>query len=137
MSIPEIAPAELLTTGMSPGVDSGPEKARQFYSAIEREVRTVPGVGDVAWGSALPFDGQFFGQAFEVDGDPPRPPSNRDGAVYQIVGPSYFRLLGIPVLAGRTFTDADATNAPQVAIVDEAFVAAISRDAHRSAHASG
>ena len=114
---------ELLTTGMSPGVDSGPEKARQFYSTIEREVRSVPGVGDVGWGSALPFDGQFYGQAFEVDGDPPRPPSNRDGAVYQIVGPSYFRVLGVPVLAGRTFTDADATNAPQVAIVDEAFVA--------------
>ena len=36
--------------------------------------------------------------------------------------PSYFRLLGVPVLQGRTFTDADATNAPQVAIVDEAFV---------------
>ena len=57
-----------------------PEAMRQFYSAIEREVRTVPGVRDVAWGSALPFDGQFFGQAFQIDGDPPRPPADRDGA---------------------------------------------------------
>jgi putative ABC transport system permease protein len=114
---------ELLTTTMSPGVDAGPEKARQFYSRIENEVRTVPGVGDIAWGSAMPLDGQFYGQAFEIDGDPPRPPSDREGASYQIVGPSYFRLLGVPLLAGRTFTDADATEAPQVCIVDEAFVA--------------
>jgi putative ABC transport system permease protein len=114
---------ELLTTAVNPGVDSKPEQSRQFYSAIEREVRTVPGVRDVAWGSAMPLDGQFYGQAFEIDGDPPRPPSNRDGASYQIVGPGYFRLLGVPVLAGRTFTDADATDAPQVCIVDETFVA--------------
>jgi len=114
---------ELLTTAISPGVDSGPEQSRQFYSRIEREVRTVPGVSDVAWGSAMPLDGQWFGQSFEIDGDPPRPPADREGASYQIVGPSYFRLLGVPVVAGRTFTDADATDAPQVCIVDEAFVA--------------
>ena len=41
---------ELLTTIVSPGADSGPEKALKFYEAIEREVRTVPGVRDVAWG---------------------------------------------------------------------------------------
>jgi putative ABC transport system permease protein len=115
--------SELLTTAVRLGVGTGPEKARQVYSTIEREVRTVPGVRDVAWGSALPFDGRFFGQAFEVDGEAPRPPSSRAAAGYQIVGPSYFRLLAVPVLAGRTFTDADATDAPQVCIVDEAFVA--------------
>ena len=113
---------ELLTAAISPGTDSGPAQSRQFYSRIEQEVRGVPGVRDVAWGSSMPLDGQFYGQSFEIDGDPPRPPSNRDGASYQIVGPSYFRLLGVPV-AGRSFTDADATDAPQVCIVDEAFVA--------------
>jgi putative ABC transport system permease protein len=71
----------------------------------------------------MPLDGQFYGQSFEVDGDPPGPPANREVASYQIVGPSYFRLLGVPVLAGRPFTDADATDAPQVCIVDDAFVA--------------
>ena len=114
--------SELLTTAVSPGVGGTPDGMRRFYAAIEREVRTVPGVRDVAWGSALPLDGQFFGQAFHIDGDPPRPPADRDGATYQIVSPSYFSLLGVPVLAGRTFTDGDATEAPQVCIVDEAFV---------------
>ena len=105
---------ELLTTAVSPGVGRSPDAMRRFYAAIEREVRAVPGVRDVAWGSAMPLDGQFYGQAFQIDGDPPRPPADRDGATYQIVSPSYFRLLGVPVLAGRTFTDSDATKAPQV-----------------------
>jgi putative ABC transport system permease protein len=114
---------ELLTTAVSPGVGGRPEAMRRFYAAIEHEVRAVPGVRDVAWGSALPLDGQFFGQSFQIDGDPPRPPAEvRDGATYQIVSPSYFSLLGVPVLEGRAFADSDATEAPQVCIVDEAFV---------------
>src|SRR6185295_16962142 len=55
-------------------------------------------------------------------GDPPRPPTDRDGTGYQIVSPAYFRLVGVPVLQGRGFTDGDAANAPQVCVVDEAFV---------------
>jgi putative ABC transport system permease protein len=113
---------ELLTASISPGLRGTPDAMRQFYAAIEREVRTVPGVRDVAWGSAMPLDGQWYGHNFEIDGDPPRPQANRDGSNYQIVGPGYFRLLGVSVLAGRAFTDADATDAPQVCIVDEAFV---------------
>jgi putative ABC transport system permease protein len=113
---------DLLTTLVGPGFGRNPDSMRQFYAGIEREVRSAPGVRDVAWGSAMPLEGLFWEQSFQIDGDPPRPPTDRDGTGYQIVSPSYFRLLGVPVLQGRVFTDADATNAPQVAIVDEAFV---------------
>ena len=60
--------------GHEPRCGQGSREVAAVLSTIEREVRTVPGVGDVAWGTAMPFDGQFYGQAFEVDGDPPRPP---------------------------------------------------------------
>ncbi|HET9360245.1 MAG TPA: ABC transporter permease [Vicinamibacterales bacterium] len=113
---------ELLTTQVRPGPGRTPDALRQLYANIGSAVRHAPGVRDVAWGSALPFAGQFFGQAIQVDGDPLLPPANRPGATYQIVGPDYFRLVGVPVLEGRVFTDADATNAPQVAVVDEEFV---------------
>ena len=113
---------ELLTAGVSPGFGRTPDAMRQFYARIEREVRGAPGVRDVAWGSAMPFDGLFWLQAFDIDGDPPRAPTDRDLTGYQIVSPSYFRLLGVPVLEGRAFTDADTDNTPQVAVVDEAFV---------------
>jgi putative ABC transport system permease protein len=113
---------DLLTTRVSPGMDRTPDTMRQFYAAIEREVRAAPRVRDVAWGSALPLEGRFYGQSFEIDGDPPRPQSDRDSTGYQIVSPNYFRLLGVSLLEGRDFTDADSTEAPQVCIVDEEFV---------------
>src|SRR5581483_1648791 len=37
------------------------------------------------------------------------------------IGPGYFRLLGVPLIAGREFTRADTFGAPKVAIVNEAF----------------
>jgi putative ABC transport system permease protein len=113
---------DLLTAGVGAGFGRTPDAMRQFYSNIESAVRNAPGVRDVAWGTALPFEGIFYGQSFQIDGDPPRPQADRDGTGYQIVSPSYFRLLGVPVLQGRTFTDADATSAPPVTIVDEEFV---------------
>jgi putative ABC transport system permease protein len=113
---------ELLTTTLHSGFGRTPDSMRQFFSNIESAVRSAPGVRDLAWGSALPFEHVFFGQSFEIEGDPPRPAANRDGTGYQIVSPSYFRLLGVPVLQGRAFTDADGATAPSVCIVDEPFV---------------
>jgi putative ABC transport system permease protein len=113
---------DLLTTGIGPGFGRTPDAMRQFYANIENAARNAPGVRDVAWGSAMPLEPLYWLQTFEIDGDPPRPPTDRDLTGYQIVSPSYFRLLGVPVLEGRAFSEADATNAPQVCIVDEAFV---------------
>jgi predicted permease len=39
-----------------------------------------------------------------------------------MIGPDYFKTLGIPLLAGREFTPRDILNGPQVAIVNETFV---------------
>ena len=113
---------DLLTAAVGPGFGSTPDARRQFYPNVERAARSAPGVRDVTWGSALPFEQAFYGQTFQIDGDPPRPPADRDVTGYQIVSPSYFRLLGVPLLQGRMFTEGDAPDAPQVGIVDEEFV---------------
>jgi putative ABC transport system permease protein len=101
---------------------------RQFYDAVEREVRSVPGVRNVAWGSALPLDGWWIGMSFQRASDPPRPEPQRDSSRYQHAGPSYFETLGIPILAGRTFTSADTATSPPVCIVTEAFARRYLRD---------
>jgi len=95
----------------------------QFYEAVEQEIIALPGVRGVAWATTLPmgrsYQGQFF---FDVVGDPSPPESQRPTADYQIVSPTYFTTLDLPVVAGRGFDDRDAPDSLQVCIVNEAFV---------------
>jgi putative ABC transport system permease protein len=100
----------------------------QFYDDVEREVRRVAGVRRVAWASVLPLDGWWIGMSFQREDDPPRPEAQRDGSRYQHVGPGYFETLGIPIIAGRTFTNADTEHNVPVCIVNEALARRYLRD---------
>jgi putative ABC transport system permease protein len=116
---------DLLTMVVGAGGPSGgsnPESMWRKYQAYAREVEQVPGVRAVAWGSTLPLDGRWYGQNFDIDGDPPRLPADRDNAGYQIVSPSYLPLLGVPLLEGRGLSESDTAGSPQVCLVDDAFV---------------
>jgi putative ABC transport system permease protein len=109
-------------TANAPSPYPSADSVMRFYEAVEREVRATPGVRRMAWGTVPPLDGTFFGQSFAIAGDPPKPMASRDTAAYHMVSPAYFETLGIPIVAGRGFTDADAANAPAVCLVSEAFV---------------
>jgi putative ABC transport system permease protein len=106
----------------SPSRYATPESLHRFYRALEEDLIGQPGVRRVAIGGALPLDGAWFGQAFDIEGDPPKPPATRDTAVYHMVSPSYFETLDIPIVEGRAFADTDTNDAVQVCIVSEAFV---------------
>jgi putative ABC transport system permease protein len=76
----------------------------------------------MAWASTLPLGDSTFGSTtFEIVGDAPVDENRRPTANYQIVSPSYFSTLELPVVAGRAFTDADAAGGVLVCIVNEAF----------------
>jgi putative ABC transport system permease protein len=111
----------MIVSAGGPGDGSRPELMFRKYEAYAREVERVPGVRAVGWGSALPLDGLFYGQAFQIEGDPPRPQADRDITGYQIVSPSYLRLLGIPILSGRDLSESDKADGVQVCLVDEDF----------------
>jgi putative ABC transport system permease protein len=113
---------DALTAIVNLEMTSSPEARRRFYADVEREIGGLPGVRGVAWGSGLPLDGWWYGQSFEVVGDPPRAPTDRDIATYQMVSASHFSTLGIPILRGRGLTAADTAEAVQVAVVNEEFV---------------
>ena len=98
------------------------ESLQQFYDQVESEIAAVPGVAGVGWASALPLD--FFdagGFSFEIVGDPPVEESQRPTTEYQVVSPTYFATLDLPILAGRGFDRRDARDAVPVCIVNEAF----------------
>ena len=95
----------------------------------------VPGVRDVAWGSALPLDGQFFGQAFQIDGDPPRPPANRDGAGLSDREPVLLPPARRTRARGtRLHRQPMPPRLRRCASWTKRSCAVISKDAHRSAH---
>jgi putative ABC transport system permease protein len=99
-----------------------PESLQQFYDQIEAEVAAVPGVANVGWADTLPLD--FFdagGLSFEIVGDPPVEQSQRPTVEYQVVSPTYFSTLDLPILSGRPFDKRDARDGVQVCIVNEAF----------------
>lgn len=93
---------------------------RAQTEALER-IRQIPGVASVSLVSTPPLAGGFgaFDQAgFHVQDrripDPEAPSVDR-----YIVSPDYFRTMGIPLLRGRVFAEADATGANPVAIIGE------------------
>ena len=94
----------------------------RFYDAVEKEVPKSPGVRSASIGSSLPLDGMWIGQVVDIEGDPPRQGPSRKNASYQMISPTYFETLDIPILSGRTFTDADSRDGVPVCIVSEAFV---------------
>ncbi|HWO00476.1 MAG TPA: FtsX-like permease family protein, partial [Blastocatellia bacterium] len=61
------------------------------------------------------------GFSFTIDEHPPLPPEQRPGASINQVSADYFRTMGIPLRAGRSFTDRDVKGAPPVVIIDESF----------------
>src|SRR5439155_16643722 len=59
------------------------------------------------------------GDSFLIVGRPTPPPNEFPDAVNRVISPDYFRTMGIPLVRGRYFTEADNQNAPHVVIVNE------------------
>jgi putative ABC transport system permease protein len=100
-----------------------PERLLQFFDEVEREVRAIPGVRNVAYTTTLPLGAADDGpRSFEIVGDAQPPGEQRPTASFQRVSHPYFDTLRIPIVDGRGFTDRDTLTSPRVAIVSEAFV---------------
>jgi putative ABC transport system permease protein len=112
-------PAGVLTAKIDPSgtrFDALPV-VTAFYRELLERIHAIPGVGDAAVINSL--NASF---SFGIDEHPPLPPEQKPFAPINQVSPDYFRAMGIPLRAGRFFTDRDGKGAPQVVIVDESFV---------------
>lgn len=87
-----------------------------FYRQLIAQIKSVPGVESASAINHLPLAGDTWGTAIVIEGRP-MPPAGQDvEATYRVSRPDYFRTMGIPLRAGRDFTDHDA---PGVAIINE------------------
>src|SRR5262245_4166280 len=99
-----------------------PEDRRQaeFFRSVLGQARAIPGVEAVGLITHLPFSGSRGTSSFSIDDRPGSRGSNGQSADRRQVAPGYFAAMGIPLLAGRDFTDTDDMEHPGVAIIDEA-----------------
>jgi putative ABC transport system permease protein len=88
-----------------------------FFSQVLNRVKSLPGVDAASVVNFPPVDIIDPSVAFTVD-DRPRDDS-ASLASYKIINPDYFRVFGMPILAGRNFSDADGVGAAGVAIVSQ------------------
>lgn len=95
-----------------------------FYEQTLQRISAVPGVTDASYISNLPF-GKTIGPGFKVtlEQETAAHLAKADDnfpALYQAT-PNYFHVMGIPLLAGRTFTDRDRVGAPVVVIINNSL----------------
>ena len=112
---------DVVTFGISPEL-SGYDRprARALFERTEAELAQVPGVTGVAASLVPLLSGSNWGTDVSVEGFKKDADTDAN-ARYNEVSPGYFRTLGVPLLAGREFTEADALGRSQVAVVNEAF----------------
>ncbi len=100
-----------------------PDQLDSFYRRVNESISSIPGVSHVAWSLWSPMDGKNRSETVYIEGQAAPPPgSNVNLASWDRVSPDYFTAIGTKLLEGREFSDSDDRNAPNVAIVDEAFV---------------
>jgi putative ABC transport system permease protein len=78
-----------------------------FYRSVFDRLRSLPGVQNISVTSRVPMSGDDWQSGFQVVGQPPPPPGQGPSMEVSVVGPDYFRTMGIPLLRGRYFTDQD------------------------------
>ncbi len=97
------------------------QRGQQFYKQASERIRALPGVRGAAFAAYIPmgYDNSLvnvFPEGQAIDDK-----SKTETAFDDKVEPAYFRTAGVPVIAGREFTEADTATAPKVAIVNETF----------------
>ncbi len=103
-----------------------PEQVRGFYRELQQRLMSVPGVDRVAVGGTVPWrDAGSFGNgwAFSVEGRTRENGKDDPRARFRAVSPGFFAALGIPVVAGRDFNEADRNGAERVVIISAGVAA--------------
>jgi putative ABC transport system permease protein len=90
-----------------------------FYRDLLPRLRGLPGVLHAGAVSNLPLETTLGDLNFEIEGRPVPPGARSPAADWQVVTPGYFEAMGIPVLRGRSITDADHENAPGAVVINE------------------
>ncbi|MEJ2218316.1 MAG: ABC transporter permease [Gemmatimonadota bacterium] len=120
----------LVTFAISPQNNGyEPAQSRALFQRVEDQLAALPGVSSEAAAMVPVLSGSSWGTDVHVQGFQSGPDVD-DNARYNLVGPGYFSTLGMSLLAGREFTDSDAGDSMNVAVVNQAFARKFHLDEH-------
>jgi predicted permease len=97
-----------------------PAEIAGFYKEVVRRIAELPTVERVAVGTVVPWrDTGFFAAQFLVEGYAKANGEEDPRARFRTVSPGFFAALGVPIVAGRDFTEADRRDAEKVVIISQ------------------
>jgi predicted permease len=94
------------------------DRLTALYRRVQEELGAVPGVRSVSMSETGTLSGNDWSMTIRVDGYQAKEGEDMNPSV-DGVGPRYFETMGIPLVAGREFTDRDGKGAPRVAVINE------------------
>jgi predicted permease len=96
-------------------------RTEQFFRELEDRVRVLPGVESVSLAASVPMGYSNEGGHVFAEGQTPASKEAAPSVLYNVVDPSYFTTMRIPLLRGRPFTVQDSAKTPRVAVINEAM----------------
>jgi putative ABC transport system permease protein len=103
---------------------STPQQWAAFSDELLARIQEEPGLKDSAVAVPRPIADRCVTLAFDIPGRPASSASESRTAEYVSVSPDYFRVMGIPLLAGRAFDRRDLGSSPRVSIISQALAQA-------------
>ena len=94
-----------------------------FHKQALERVAAIPGVQYAAFAWGVPLTGNNWPARLDIEGQPPPiKESDKIALPLRAVTTDYFKVMNIPLVGGRQFRSTDDDKAPNVAIVNQAFV---------------
>ena len=93
-----------------------------LYRQMEDRFAALPGVKNVGMALYSPLEGDNWGECVIQQGHPAPRPGDHCGSSWDRVSTHFLESIGVPMVRGRGFTAQDTDAAPQVVIVNQAFV---------------
>lgn len=110
-----------MTVGVASTDYATPHQEAMFFDELLQRARTLPGVAAAGVTDSLPLSGDGSTQPIAAEGQPIMDMAHQPEVQVRIATPEFFSAMGIPLVQGRLFNDADTESSARVVIISQAL----------------